>query len=159
MSRRSLIREYIKLSHLPNLNLRHKSRKRMDEIVNELEIFYLDGNFILSGGVQVTLSVIDHSADGDRDKFIELEKGKLKRKGYPAESWIKSARIIKRFEKRYGVCRDKAARSQQDNFSVNLMWLSDAIMANSSNKIANLLLRQLVKSVACRLQQVSSFRF
>lgn len=75
----------------------------MNEIVNELEIFYLDGNFILSGGVQVTLSVIDHSADGDRDKFIELEKGKLKRKGYPAESWIKSARIIKRFEKRYGV--------------------------------------------------------
>ncbi len=46
------------------------------------------------------------------------------------------------------ICSYKAACSQRDDLAVDFMWLGHSVLACSSDEISNLLLRQLVESLA-----------
>jgi len=104
MKTKELIQEYEKLNKSPNLNLRHKVRERIREIIDELQVFEVADKFIFSGGALISLGMVDWMARGNRDKFIEMERQKgIKDKNYPAESWIRPIRLIKRLEKKHNI--------------------------------------------------------
>lgn len=96
---KSLIEEYCLL----NSKRSQKRDIRKREIEEELCIFELGDNFIVSGGTKIVLSLIQWLADGNRNKFIKLQEAKIKNKNYPAQSWINSTKKIIDFEKKHKV--------------------------------------------------------